>query len=54
MFNKIASAICWIVWIATFFWCIDLAEQNARLQEIVDMPCNCEEVCSTLFEEMGC
>lgn len=32
----------------------ELQLDNARLQEIAEMPCQCEQVCEALLEHMGC
>lgn len=54
MFEKILCAICWMAWVLMFLALLSAKAENRELRSAFNEPVNCEAVCETLFEEMGC
>lgn len=53
-FDKILCGIVWIIWLATILWCSVLTHENKELRKALNEPVNCEAVCESVFEHMGC
>lgn len=54
MIQKIFCGVIWAMWIATVWWCAVLTQENKELRVALNEPVNCEAVCESVFEHLGC